>query len=235
MTRPTTTRPRTKWLILAALALSTSSLFALVDTRPVAVRAQEWAERQRGTVWSARNFSRQPIEYRRAAFRVMSPIERSAVSRAYLEDYIQRETLSPDQRAFLRRLRDRLTPATYSDTTAPALRAAIGQACEQIAALFPDAGARALLTSLGTVPDHGDGTLRALIRSAKNFAGLGPTYAVTEGEQAQCDCKKFTFCTGCSGFGGRCNQGSCDVQSWGCGCLFAEECDGKCDLSPGGS
>jgi hypothetical protein len=234
MTRPMATRPRTKWLILAALMLSTSSLLSLVDTRPIAERARDWAEHRRGHAWSASDFSRQPLEYRRAAFRVMSPIERSAVARTYLEEYRQRETLSPDQRAFLGRLRDHLTPAAYSDTAVPALRAEIGQACKQIAALFPDARDRALLTSLGSVPDHGDGRLRTLIRSAKNFAGLGPAYAAAEGEQAECDCAKFTFCTGCSGFGGRCKTGSCDVQSWGCGCLFVEECDGKCDLSPQG-
>lgn len=234
MTQPMATHPRTKWLILAALALSTSSLTALVDTRPIADRASDWAESRRGYAWSASDFSRQPLEYRRAAFRVMSPIERSTVARTYLEEYLQKETLSPDQRAFLGRLRDRLTPAAYSDTTVQAFRAEIGQACKEIAALFPDSRERALLTSLGSVPDHGDGRLRTLIRYAKNFVGLSPVYAVTEGEQAECDCAKFTFCTGCSGFGGRCNTGSCAVQSWGCGCLFVEDCDGKCDFSPEG-
>lgn len=83
--------PKRVVVVLVAMALiaGVSGTLAFVDTRPVAVRAHEWALTKGTSLPSTLDeLSEYPVEYRRAAFKQLAPAQQSALVREHLTKFL---------------------------------------------------------------------------------------------------------------------------------------------------
>ena len=103
-------------LSVSALLLATSgAALSFVDTRPSNVRAAEWA-RGMGTSLprTLDALSAYPVAFRKAAFRELTPAERSQLWHEHLEVFRNTHALTKEQLGLLSRLNSVLTPEIYA-------------------------------------------------------------------------------------------------------------------------
>jgi hypothetical protein len=231
-----------RWKIVAALVVligSGATGVAMVDTRPEAVRAREWARIHADSLPPAAVLAGYPLAFRRAAFGVMSPAAKAEMAREYLSAYLSRPALTQEQRAFIKEVLELLAPSIYERSNLATNKERFGWVCERLGMLFPNQADRARLASFGEV---GAAPIpwRAWAGSIQRTMGLGIAHANSSAALDECDCIEFTYCSLCSGLGGVCKPGlhtdpmTCIVYPWseGCGCFFFFVCDGVCDLTP---
>jgi hypothetical protein len=196
-------------VVLLAMVTAGLATGVVVDTRPGAVRAQEWAANSVGRFRNGPELAEHQLAFRRAAFVLMSPAAKSKVAQSYLEGYSSKSALTAQQRIFLMETRGLLTPATYADGTAWKTDERLLDACSRMQHLFPDKTERDLLTTFGARPDPSR-DWRGHIGQLKGFFGLSTAHA--SAAEHLCDCARFSFCTGCSGTGGHCLSG-CECRA----------------------
>lgn len=224
-----TTRLRAATVVGACCAmLSLGSVLALVDTRPVAERARDWAAANATSLPATLDeLSRYPVPFRVAAFQEMSPEERSRIVRQHLSRVEARYSLTQAQRQLINTMIAELGPEAYSDTGHAAAQARLGPICSTIQQLFSPEQ-RAVLGTLGPQTPS-ESRLRQWIRSAKAVAAPYLVDAKASARTSQfCSCAIQTSCSGCALEGGICQSGDCTPTGYGCGCGFVWSCDGVC-------
>ena len=219
-------------LVAGVCALSAGSALALVDTRPVDVKAREWAEKGVGLPTTLDELAAYSGEYRHAAFIVMSPPQKSQLYQDQLQIIKKTWKLTSDQEQFVSDAMKVLTPAMYEKNRTPE-ETELGMAlCKRVANLFSKDQA-ALFTSVGP-PTKGRSESPAVVwtRVVKRWLGTDSVAAATKkSEGGFCNCLGSTYCQDCN-----INMGwGCDYMSpcWetpnnGCGCFSMYTCDGKC-------
>lgn len=237
-----------RWKVLLGIVLLVSTGMtgvALVDTRPESVRAREWAKANSHRLPSILEMASYPAAFRRAAFAAMSSAEKSEAASEFLTHFLARPSLNAEQRQFIQEMRSLLTPALYGEVGSPGHNDRFKWVCDRVGLLFPDEEERQLLATFGAGRRDAD-PWRNRVAAIQRAVGIGVAYADATVDVEICDCLEFTFCSGCSGFGGVCNGGpsfpdpgyTCRLPfpwedpSLSCGCFGLFACDGLCDLSP---
>jgi hypothetical protein len=97
------------------LAIVAVAGLALVDTRPMHVKASEWAEHNRLTLpQHLSELATYPVSYRRAAFKLYSPELRAKMWREHLSRVVAERPLNSDQQQIVEDLIATLTPELYT-------------------------------------------------------------------------------------------------------------------------
>jgi hypothetical protein len=225
-----------------AITLSVAGVFAcltvttaMVDTRPVRVKAHAWVLANGRTLpTTLEALSEYPVEYRREAFQAFAPAQQSAVMREHLAQFVASETLTQQQRAIVARLAEIITPEAYADSGRKAAQAQVKKICQDIQKSF-DRRQQALLSTLGPLTPSESRWVK-FARTAKAFVGVSTAFAEpTPRARGSCDCHVETTCSGCALGGGNCGgpYPECD-STVGCGCVWINPCDGNCVPLPGG-
>lgn len=224
-------RKRVTIVLSAALIVTgAGGALALVDTRPVAVKAHEWAIAKGDSLPSTlEDLSQYPVEYRREAFKRLTPAQQSALVREHLAHFLRTETLTAQQREMVDDMVQIVTPEAYSEGGRSAARQAMKVICKRVHDSF-DRRQQALLTTLGPL-GPGESRWLRVARATKGLLGapLVHAKATTSVSAGSCDCAVETMCSGCALGGGNCGgpYPECD-SSVGCGCAWIHPCDGNC-------
>lgn len=222
-------------IVLVAIGMiyaGVSGTLAFVDTRPVAVKAHEWALATRDSLPSTLDeLSAFPVEYRREAFKRFAPGQQSALVREHLRNFLRSETLTTQQRELVNRMIQIVSPEAYGNGNAQA-RKAMGEICTKVSPSF-DRRQQALLSTLGPMRASESALIR-MARATKAFLSLPhvnakPTSIATFGS---CDCNLGSWCS-CVGVGNCGGDEACaDEGGVGCGCGWLHPCNGSCVPTP---
>jgi hypothetical protein len=216
-----------------ALIAGVSGTLAFVDTRPVAVRAHEWALTKGTSLPSTLDeLSEYPVEYRRAAFKQLAPAQQSALVREHLTKFLGSETLTPQQRDLVNRMIQIVSPEAYGTGNEQAQKA-MGEICTKVSPSF-DRRQQALLSTLGPI-GASESALRRMARATKTFLSLPHVNAKTTSipTLGSCDCNLGSWCS-CVGVGNCGGDEACwDAGGRGCGCGWLYPCNGSCVPAPG--
>lgn len=213
------------------LTVLTGGVFAFVDTRPIEARAAEWAleTAAAGRLPTAlEDYVALPFEYRTAAYRLMSPAQKSGLWRSHILAFAASNTLSAEQQAFIKRATDLASPELYDDSN-PArkleLRAQVQAFCKQAQTLFTKEQKRILgeIASQGAPATRpSEGRFMAIARYVASFT------TANAGVEADCRCSSGSWCDECEG-GEVCKDLPCTTVIDACGCLGASNCHHKCE------
>lgn len=210
------------------VGLSFGTLVASVDSRPVAVRASEWAVANRATLPSTlERMAPYPAAYRLAAFRQLSPEVRSSLVRAHFALFESRFTLTAEQRQVLNEMLQIVTPEAYVDQGNEEARAKMKPLCQKLSGMLSKEELAAFGTLGVTAPSEPRVTHFA--RVLKNVVAPYVAEATTAGARQgqKCTCLSTSSCSGCALSGGTCTPGGCSGGIF-CGCGFLFSCDGLC-------
>ena len=161
-------------------------------------------------------FSRLPMNYRRAVFGALPPGTQSSLWRRHLEAYLDaRSELTPRQTALVRELMSLASPGFFAKVSDATRRY---EAVEDLEALVARTAQLFSTSERGTI-----------------FAEFGPPEAVTHARRPGLSAADFGDCN-CSvdsdycGSGSHCVRTGCPVTRLGCGTLWLYDCDGECFL-----
>jgi hypothetical protein len=198
----------------------------LVDVRSPDVAANEWVShhlKELPKVFD--DYAAFPVDYQRAIFNALSPDDRSAIIDERWTRLLNEGNLNDEQRALIERARDVVTADTYEGDRASLER--LSQVCQEATHVFTD-GQRGLLQPIVTPSVLGWKTPIAAFRPRINTA-LHDYLIADAQESCGCHTGEF-FCSHCTLEAEACipSEGTCTRTSFGCGCAFAQSCDGFC-------
>jgi hypothetical protein len=221
--------------VLAALSAGTG--LALVDTRPVSVKAAEWAEAalNRGDLPTRLNdYLKLPMEYRKAVFNVMTPVQKHDLWRSHLETLLIESQLTVEQTRLLTEYITAMSPDLYGASGSEAERVAedrLKPLCQVASSVFPDALRKQLKQIRRETAPAAESFVMAWFRRVE--IAIGPVLANAGSNYvADCDCTP-SLC------GSDCEEKSlppvCADETGctkpavnDCGCFQAYECVDKC-------
>ncbi len=228
---------KTSWRLRLVLAVGIAAVLgplgatiaAVVDSRPVSVRAKDWVVAHSSSLPSTIEAIQQyPIAYRRAIFSALTPAVRSALWRQQLTHFLQTAMLTVEQRAFVEKfiqLADEKAYSQVSATTGP-----LTNVCRDIARLFPEEQ-RSVFGVLGSTTDVNEGLISEAgwIRLTERFRQSYIVQAAGKSVGRQvpwCTCNVGPYNCSCGSCG--VPQAGCDTTDWGCGCGWLYQCNGQC-------
>jgi hypothetical protein len=222
------------WRLAVALVVSAvvAPLLAvgveLSERLPPSERAAEWASRNNGSLPTTLDgIASFPTAYRLAIFRASSPEAKAAIVREQFRRFAEQESLNAVQVDLVKGMIDVLTPSLYADI--PKARATLGGLCARFKDAFPSREHRQALSTLGTYGKPNTSARAGLIRMRE---WLHRTFTVQAAEPPapDCTCHVDSWCS-CSSC--RVPDGGCNTSDYGCGCGFAWQCNGKCNILNG--
>jgi hypothetical protein len=209
--------------------MSAGTSLALVDTRPVSVKAHEWAlENAASLPDTLEELLPYPVPYRLAAFQRLPPTSRSGIVQAHLAAFAHTEALTSEQKGLISEMAQLLDPQAYTESGRRTAQEKVAPICRQIANLFSPAQ-RAKLGTLGP-SGQAENSMTQFLRLTKNFVGSYLVYAdVSNRSLEHCSCAIETSCPGCTWTYAYCGyEDGCTEVGFGCGCGFIWTCDGEC-------
>lgn len=212
-------------LLLAGAASS-----ALIDTRPEATRAREWATRQAAVgalPTTLETIGVLPVEYRRAVMATLPAETAAELWRAHLAAVAQTPGLTADQRDLILRTRALIVPALYNtkNPDRSKIQAAIMSACPTVQTSFSD-DVQWALKNIGPRPTtSSDGTLVRVAQFLQRAAGI----ATLRADLPDCTCADATGACDCTHSGDLCKEELCTGVAKNCGCMVQSiDCDYHC-------
>lgn len=204
---------------------------ALIDTRTMGEKARTWSESSASRLpTTLEEFSKLPIEYRKAAFRRLTPERKSALWREQMTQFTATEKLSGEQHAVIATLLSLATPEAYG--RAPGSSSALSEgkykaACSAVGQLFSVQQRKAFAT-LGRAAESASNESRlvTVARRIKRYVGSHVLHADGKVPLLDCDCTVDTYCPDCLPDEG-CALAIC-TQQIGCGCFSLWTCGEKC-------
>jgi hypothetical protein len=203
-----------------------ATVAAVVDAGPPSVRANAWVAAHRGNLPETLDaLSGYPVAYRKAVFLALPSAKKAELWRAQLQAFSQTPGITAEQRAFIDRNIEALTPTAYNQhpKTGP-----LADLCKKIAALFP-VEQRSAFSVLGP-PDPVFTVSGLFVNLSERFR---QSYVVRAADRAlgrqvgDCSCSAES---GCSCITCWPPPQGCNTSNWGCGCEWLYQCDGLCGV-----
>ena len=227
-------------LVVATLTvcLTVPSIIAIaaVDTRPTTAKAEAWAESNAKNLPNTlAQIAAYPVEYQKAALRLMTPEERSSLWRARIAQIVATNRLTSDQQLLLLRVAAAWSPDAFRDG---ADLTQVHALCKETNTSLKPEVARMLSSLGGSDEPAQEGSFIRLARTAQRFIGVYEVQASSSSPKGGfcCNCNVGSICdctggycqdmfeNGCTGTGGSGCPGS--WPQCGCGGFFP--CNGFC-------
>ena len=224
---PLGARTRLFVVSLAMVSVGVSAL-ALTDTRPVSVRAKDWAHENVGSLPATpEEMAAYPPAYRLAAFQELTPLQRSALVRAQFRAFENRWAVTPEQRDVLHAMAVIVEPEAYTEAGRLKATEKMKALCDRAQKVFSK-DQLSWLTALGPT-EYKESPVRRLAASVKRLVSSVTVHADEASVQQNCSCTNDSWCGfSCYFQGYICATGGCNPSAVGCGCGLIWPCDGFC-------
>ena len=200
--------------VLALLGVGAVNL----DHRTPRDRAIAWAQSHEGALPSTlEELAAFPADYRQAIFAALPVTEQSRLWHVQLQQVLDTEPLTADQRTYVVNLMAMATPASFmKDMPKP-------EVCDDIARLFTNPTQKEKVRRIATVATPARSFSATWVKASEKMRSA----VLVGAARFDCSCRGLGLCE-CGLLAG-CAEGDCN-HTMTCGCLWEGECDKMCNV-----